>query len=54
MGLTINKTSPFRVLSFFVGLAASSPWRAQIAPAPIDPAAVNLARRIAEPLQRDV
>jgi hypothetical protein len=53
MGLTINNTSPFRVLSFFVWLAASSPLRAQIAPAPIDPAMVNLARRIAEPLQKE-
>ncbi|HXC86389.1 MAG TPA: energy transducer TonB [Candidatus Cybelea sp.] len=53
MGLTINNTSPFRVLSLFVWLAASSPLRAQIAPAPIDPAVVSLARRIAEPLQKE-
>jgi hypothetical protein len=52
MRLAINNTSPFRVLSFFVWLAASSPWRAQIAPAAIDPAVVNLARRRAEPLQK--
>ena len=38
MGLTINNTSPFRVLSFFVWLAASLSSPAQIAPAPIDPA----------------
>jgi TonB family protein len=52
MGLTINNTSPFRVLGFFVWLAASVPLRAQIAPAPADPAVVNLARRIAEPLEK--
>ena len=41
MGLTIKNASPFRVLSFFVWLAASSPSCAQIAPAHMDPAVVK-------------